>query len=120
MRRLDGVWQPDNPDGVAFRFFNNHEQAKKITSTLIPEALSLALRHTPKSSVYALDFHKGSEFLINISAFLTPDADDPDRLESGWMVVQIRGGIEHLEKYKLIAIGMSSDFLDKPEFISTY
>lgn len=107
-REVEGKWMPPNHDGVRFMSVIDNESAKAIVIKESPEILDLVKRSNHESTVGKQEFLSpcGNFFMILVAGFITPDADDPERVESGWWVTKTAGPIKHLEKYSEMAMSV--------------
>lgn len=103
--KLEAKWSESNRDGVAYMNVLDHESAKSMVAENAPRILDFVKKSKSETTIAREIFTSPCNkfFRIFVGGFITPDHDDPDRLESGWFVCQSIGPIEMMDKYTKIS-----------------
>lgn len=97
-KNIDGKWV-DIGDDCKMINIVNHRQCIAELQKIAPNILSLAKQCTQDASFIQEFYQENGDFMILHAMWMRPDDDDPERLESGWMISAVKGNQKHRDKY---------------------
>jgi len=79
-------------DGLRYTTFTDHRKALSLIRAICPDMIKMAMQSN-KDCGMIQEFASpcGNRFQILYAYYQIPDADDPDRVESGWSATLVQG-----------------------------
>jgi len=113
MKQREGQWQDTEVPGVRIAIVSDNRTALGLVQKIAPDHVARARKHVGGGGgaqffgIIDQVHEDGSFAQVTTTRFILPDADDPDRLESGWQIAFLRGPIGMKAELHIMALAFA-------------